>query len=311
MIIKKLIHRLYAPAGDGTDGGGTDHVADLEAQAAEADLADLDSQTEGGDAGEDRATEQEALSKGWTAKDKFRGDPGKWVDAKTFVERGKRFNQNLQNEVVSLKRQLEEFKGTALQFKKFHEETLNQKDSDLKAAQAELKTRLRAANREGDDDLADTIEGRMEVLREAEVKLAAEKAAAVAPVAPAAQEVNPVLQSWIDEDNSWFKDDSKMRAYAIEIGQELKKAQPNLEGRAFLDQVREQMESDFPSKFAPTARNPRRSIADGGNRTTSQSAAGHSFRDLPKADRDLCLQFVKEGWTTQEKFVESYFERNS
>jgi hypothetical protein len=34
-------------------------------------------------------TEQEAKRMGWVEKEKFKGDPDRWVEADKFVERGK------------------------------------------------------------------------------------------------------------------------------------------------------------------------------------------------------------------------------
>ena len=51
----------------------------------------------------DRDWEGEAKKMGWAPKDTFKGDPGKWVDAKTYVERGEQFIPLLQH----TKRELE------------------------------------------------------------------------------------------------------------------------------------------------------------------------------------------------------------
>ena len=41
--------------------------------------------------GEEAPTiENEAREMGWTDKDGFKGDPEKWVDAATFVDRGRK-----------------------------------------------------------------------------------------------------------------------------------------------------------------------------------------------------------------------------
>jgi DNA repair exonuclease SbcCD ATPase subunit len=292
-----------------------EEAAALEKTFAEMELEELPEGDAGGEASDggaaeaSRQAEREALSKGWTPKDKFKGDPAKWVDAKTFVERGKRFNQNLQNEVQTLKRQLEEFRGTATAFKKFHDEVMQQKEEEIEEAKKELKRRRREADREGDDDTVEKIDDRLELLDKKKDELKTQAAEVQAPAN--VQQVDPVLQAWIEDDNDWFRTDARLRAYSIEIGQELKRTQPKLEGRAFLDEVRRQMEEDFPKKFGYSAAAPRRTVVDGGGSgRDSGGASVYSERDLPKAERELMVQFIKEGWTTKEKFLKSYFERN-
>lgn len=303
--------RFQRPDGDGTDGGGGTAApteAEIDQHFDEADLDAGDDDVTQSEGPGERSTEQAALSKGWTPKDKFKGDPAKWVDAKTFVERGERFASNLKNENQALKRQLEEFKGTAAAFRKYHDEVVAGKQKEIDEAIRGIKRTVKEAEGDRDYDTAEAGEARIKLLEEQKVKLQQE-AAAVQQTAPAG--INPELQTWIDNGNEWFNTDLKLRAYSIVIGEEIRRAQPQIDGPTFLAQVRERMEEDFPAKFG--AMPARRSMADagGGRRATSPGGGGKSIRDLPKADRDLCRQFVKEGWVTEESFVKSYFERNN
>lgn len=307
------------PDAEGAEGGGggggtatappavDPKAVDRHFDEVEDDL-DLsgDGEGDGGAAAGDRAMEQQALAKGWTSKDKFRGDPAKWVDAKTFVERGERFATNLKNENAALKRQLDEFKGTADAFRRYHDEVVAGKQKEIDEAIRGLKRQVREAEGDRDYDTADAAESRIKLLEEQKAKVQ-QDAAQVRQTAPAP--MDPTLRKWIDEGNEWFEQDARLRAYSLEVGQEMKKLHPTLVGRAFLDRVREVMEEDFPVKFGAVQR---RSMAEGGGgrRTAGGGAAERSIRDLPKADRDLCRQFVKEGWVTEESFVKSYFDRN-
>ena len=51
-------------------------------------------------------TEQEARNLGWVPQEEFRGDPGKWVDAETFVERGHTIMPILKSNNKKLEEQL-------------------------------------------------------------------------------------------------------------------------------------------------------------------------------------------------------------
>lgn len=313
--LKKVLRKPQEGEG-GDEGGGPDAIADLERRVQEANADDMLSELAGGngggegdaDAEEARETEREALRKGWTTKDKFKGDPSKWVDAKTFVERGKTFNKNLQNENAALRRQLTEFQGTAEAFKKFHQETMDQRDQELADLQAKLKRQIRQADRDGDDDLVDELENRQELLAKERQKIEEQKKSVQTIQQPAP--MDPILRDWIDSGNEWFETDARMRAYSIELGQQLKKENPALAGKDFLARVREEMEKDFPAKFGYSSTTPRRSISDSGNTRETGARTGKTIRDLPAADRELCARFVKEGWTTEDKFLKSYFSRN-
>src|SRR5260370_13868990 len=98
-------------------------AAEIEAELASinnntADLGTAEDSTEL-DIAPSNDYESEASRQGWVPRDKYRGDAAKWVDAKTFVERGERFASHLQREVASLKQKLEDFEGTKAAFVKF------------------------------------------------------------------------------------------------------------------------------------------------------------------------------------------------
>lgn len=256
------------------------------------------------------ADEREASSRGWVPKDQYKGDPTKWVDAKTFNDRGKRFNSNLQRELEAVKRELQQFKGTAAAFAKHQSELLEQKDKDLKDAVRALKVQRSQASREGEDELAVELDDRIDALNKQRDDL---KKVETQPQAPADGVPNPandpVLLEWIEDGNSWFQDDPKLAKYAVALGEEMLRNGETSRGRPFLDKVRAAMEQDFPRKFRqpeePT-RIPREAVATGGGR--AGGSGSYSERDLPAEDLALMKQGISEGWTTKEKFLKGYFE---
>ena len=81
---------------------------------------------------------KEAESQGWVPKEKFRGDENDWVDADTFVKRGREImpilrknNENLLKELNTTKEQLKEFKKSADEFKKFQQQAHERKVTEL------------------------------------------------------------------------------------------------------------------------------------------------------------------------------------
>lgn len=291
------------------DDAATDKVATQpsEAAAIEAELAEF----------EVRATRQ-----GWVPRDQYKGDPKKWVDAKTFVERGERFADNLQREVAALKKRIEDFEGTKAAFVKFQEEVVARKDAELKEAIAALRVQRTQAIREGEDEQAVAIEDQIDLLKDQQksLKTATPDAEASAagtqqPVVPGGVDLeNPLIADWIDDGNQWFKDEPKLRDYAIAAGQMLLSNGETARGRPFLDKVTEIMRRDFPRRFKKSEATAQENLADavsGGSSAagskSSVSANGKTERDLPPVDRALMNQFIREGLTTKEKFLQSYF----
>lgn len=247
------------------------------------------------------ATLSNATAKGWVPQADFTGDPAKWVDAATFVERGNNFSANLKKEVASLKTQLATFKGTAEAFQKFHAEAMKGKQKELDSALMTLKRDHREAIRDGDDDAADAIEGRIASIHEEKAEVAA--SAIAAPVPEDAQ--TPELKAWVEEGNQWFESDPKMQKYALGIAEELVAKGETLRGRPFLDKIAEMMREEFPAKFSNPNRQ-RQGAAESSGKAAAAASAGRGERDLPAADRALMRDFVAQGWTTKEKFLADY-----
>jgi len=309
-------------------------AADIEAELMEIDAVAAEVDTgEGTDVGEsqsegtddsDAAAEAQATRQGWTDKAHFKGDPKKWVDAKTFIERGERFAKNLENEVAALRKQMAEFEGTKAAFKKFHEETISRKDEELKTAIAALRVQRSEAQSYGEHDTVVALEDRIDLLKTQQKELKApidEPAPAVltSEQASAVAKTDPVLMEWVEDGNTWFNEDAKLRQYALNLGENLIKSGEAARGRAFLDKVGELMRRDFPRYFRTesgasnlanaTSASTTGSGAQAGGGKTGVGVAGKTERDLPKEDLELMRQFIKEGWTTKEKFLTSYFSR--
>jgi hypothetical protein len=251
------------------------------------------------------AAETEASRKGWVPKDQYKGDPSKWVDAKTFNERGERFTKNLQRELELMKRKFAEFEGTKQAFVKFHEETIARKDQEIKDAIQALRVQRVEATASGDADLVVQIEDRIDVLKEQQKEV--KKLPEEQKREPGPNPEDPVLLEWIDDGNQWFHDDPKLRDYAIQVGEEMIKDGETARGRKFLDKVAARMAEDFPRKF--TKREPQRVTGgvESGSSAAGRGSAGKTERDLPPEDRALMRQFIEAGYTTKEKFLANYF----
>jgi len=253
------------------------------------------------------AIEKEAGRHGWVPKSMYKGDPAKWKPAQEYLDAGLRYNKNIKAELEDLKTKYSHLEKTGQAFAKYHEEAMARKDQELKDAIAETTRKLREAVRDGDDNLADTLEARKELLQEERAALKKEPPAE--PPKPTVQEpsgVNPVVKDWIEDGNEWFDTDPELRAYALEVGKQLRANGETAMGRKMLDMVAAQVREDFPRRFKKqqTTRQSQVETSD----TTGGTVASYSIHDLPAEDLALMKEFIAKGWTTKEKFLKNYFE---
>lgn len=308
--------RATAPCafGDGDDDASTEIDNDDDPDTDDAQQAEVAAA-----AAEAEAIERQARAQGWRPEAEFKGE-GKWVDAKSFVERGTQHKKKLEAQVASLTARLAEQDKVNKQFAEFTKAAMARKDAELADAIKAAKLQRSEAIRNGDDDDALALDDRIETLQEEKAKLKEEPAPAKKEPAAAATDSadgedpeavaarQAVLNDWIADGNEWFRDNPRMRAYALTIGQEYREAGDASVDRKFLDKIKAQMALDMPEKFGKATGNPLRlkagAVEAGG--PASQQATGKTERDLPKQDRNLMNKFVADGLMTKEQFLKDY-----
>lgn len=264
--------------------------------------------------------EYEARRKGWRPEADYTGPAGKWVDAKTFLDRGERFTKKLESTIAQMQAKIDSFEGTKAQFRKFFDDQMAKRDREHAEAISALRIQRSEAIRSGDDALAIELEDRIDATKLQQKALQAEaKAAAAEKTAPAQEKLDPVLAEWIEDGNEWLTKDSVLQQHAIAVGKTLRDAGEKAQGRAFLEKVKAQVIDDFPRRFGavpgdkPSSSDSSSSSSTTGrdtSRSGSASFKGKTERDLPPADLQLMRQFVKDGLYTKEQFLKSYFTRN-
>ena len=262
-----------------------------------------------------REQELEASRRGWIPKHKYTGEEGKWKDAATFLADGAKYNRNLQTELATVKKQLAEFQGTAKEFAAFQQRQIEARDSQIGELVRDLKRQQREAIRDGNDEMADSIEDRLDILNDerANVKQQIEKTKqAPAGDSPPVVDENgntndPVVRAWIDNGNQWFNESEPMRNYCFALANEAIAAGETKRGLPFLNLMREKMEEAFPKKFKkagdPTARGSMTEAGGGGG----GDGRSYSVNDLPEADRELMKTGIRQGWTDEKTFLKNYF----
>lgn len=240
---------------------------------------------------EGQSQEVEARTLGWVPLEEFRGNPEKWIDADTFLERGrtvmpilKKNNEKLEStvrqqadEIGRLKKLFEASQEAIEELQNVHTEATK---AAVEKARKDLLTELRRAKAEGDVDLEVQLTEELADLK-AKQKLA-ETAPKPTPAPAAAQgDVHPDFHAWA-ADNKWFGTDERKTLRAMGIAQQLRADPENdhLQGRAFYDRVVELMAPQTAQRVSKVE----------GSRPSSGGSEGgrRSFADLPSDAKEAC-----------------------
>lgn len=233
--------------------------------------------------------ETEALSMGWTPKDKFKGDESKFVDAAEFVRRGKEFVPFLRANNAKLEEKVNRLSKTLEKFSEFHSKTEQRAYAaalkDLEARQAEaVEANDGAAVKEITKEIIDL---------NAEVTKAAK---------PKDDEPDTgAVDAW-RQANPWYDKDAGLRAAVYGICEEIKGEYPDPAKQ--LAEATKRIKEAFPDKF----KNPRREQAaavEGVDR--GGKGGGRGYNDLPADAKKMCDEFVRDipGFT-RDKYVKGY-----
>ena len=257
--------------------------------------------------------ESEARAQGWVAAEEFRGSESDWVDAETFVRRGKEImpilrknNEKLLKELGEARKIAEEARESAKEFREYQKQQFEKKTKDLEGQLEQLKQAKRDAITQGDGDRAIAIDDAMDDLKEQrleakeDLKAAEEKAKEVPQFTQ-----DPVLNTWMEK-NDWFGKDSRMTGVANGLGVSLRQENPNLNGQAFLDKLDSELQEMFPEKFGKKRTpNPMEGSPNGTARP-SVSSGKKTYNNLPPEAKAACDKFVKQGLMTKEAYVAEY-----
>ena len=262
---------------------------------------------------------REAESQGWVPKERYRGNESDWVDAETFVKRGREIlpilrknYENLIKDLNATKEQLKEFREAAEEFKKFQREAYERKAQDYETRIQEIKESRAQAISDGDGQkvnaLDDALDQAKDELKEAKQAV---KDAEKAPTTPDPQETNtaidPGLQAWLDR-NTWFGQDKRMTSIVNGIGESLRLEFPLLKGQQFLEKLDDVLAEEFPNKFGNDKKqSPTSRVESGSGRAgRSSSSNAQSYDNLPSEAKAACDRFVKQKLMTREQYVADF-----
>jgi hypothetical protein len=224
----------------------------------------------------------EARRGGWRPKEEFNGDPNVWVDAGTFVKRGREVLPHVQRHAAKLEQELATERAGRIKLEREQEE-LRTQITGLTAFQTELAGKererirnelaaeLHAARESGDTQAEARILG----------QLSTPPPAAKPPVQqqqrqePTQQQVPQAMTDWLAE-NAWAKNPVYMQAMSVE-GAELRAA-GKLTGMDLTAQLNATAKI-VAEKYMPNRSNISR--AESGSRGSGSGGGGQQQVDGP------------------------------
>lgn len=229
-----------------------------------------------------------AKVQGWAPKDKWRGDPDKWVTAETFVKRGQEFQSTLKKKSDNLERELREHKVASERQLKMFEKMSEKAKAD---ALREIKEQQKEALENDNDKLYDELEDKKGKVHE-DYK-----------PAPVTQTEDPSIASFKAE-NQWYGVDPIMTDAANRYCQSM-----SAKGMSIAEQLTETqkfMVKRFPDDFE----NPRRQVATTVSKAPAPSRVKktRSLSELPAAEQTMVKAAAKASGVSEKEYVKQYFE---
>ena len=240
--------------------------------------------------------EQEARELGHLPKEQFRGDPDKWVDAETFVERGKHImpilkknNEKLlgtvgqlQAEVGSLKQSIASMTESTKELIAFHEESTK---AQVAKARETLLAEIKAARVDENVDAEVAAVGKLSEFDAAQKAVAKAEAPSTSTPTPTPEPVSPEVAAWMAE-NPWYGSDEIRTGMALGVAKQLRKNGDARMGSEFLAAVAEIVEDKLgegDKSPASPASKVESNRGSGGGRSGRQD-----YASLPPDARAYC-----------------------
>lgn len=264
--------------------------------------------------------EQEATQLGWVPQAQFKGDPEKWIDAETFVKRGKEIlpilrknNELLQSKIeVQLaenRRILEEHQEAMTAMKDLQRKSVKEA---IERTRAELRGALKEAKESGDVDAELDVQEKLgEVTQQLKALEQVPQGVKTTSTPPA---IDPETKAWIAR-NPEYETDPALEGLVMGLAQKIRRnpATSNLTGREFYNKLDELLEEYRPGK----AKSPAKVEGSRGGGSSEGAVSGKGYSALPadakaECDRDAA-RFVGENKVFKTKaewqshFAQLYF----
>lgn len=243
----------------------------------------------------------EAIALGWADKDKWRGAESAWVDAKTFLEKGrpvlavlKQTNNALRSELEqsrakmsSLESSLQAANASIAALQEAHDADVKEQ---VEAARKELREEIARASREGDHEaLAQATEKMVDLnaaAKEAEKK-DDDKGGKGDKNGKDEPKLDPAFVAWAAQNSEWLADPANV-ALSTVAGHKLRSNGDTSKGAEFLDKVA----AEVDKMLGRTGRAAAGKVSGGnggtGRGSNTGGGGGKAYADLPAEAKAVC-----------------------
>lgn len=247
-----------------------------------------------------------AREMGWNPD--YKGLDREFVDSRTYIRRSREIQDTMRTQLKAQGTQIEDLQQTVtsgLDNLRQHQEKVSKSEiAKLKGEIVGLKTKRRAAVKEGDVDLVDELDGQIEG-RQA----ASQEAGTVIPTPPVKTTAKPPPEfaPWAGK-NSWYQTDLEMTDFANSIvNQNSQLSAPENYSR-LLNLVDRKMRAEFPDKFENAKKTPEKntpsvpSVESGGRRAGGKKT--FTKADLSDDQKSVLKDALKLKVMTEKEYIE-------
>lgn len=238
----------------------------------------------------DPKVEAKARETGWVPLEEYKGDPSKWKPADKW--------KSPDEQIGAIRKKLEKAEAALDKHKRDSAERFKNMErmsaTAIAMARQEVidkyEAKIREAVRTGDEDAIDRAKAvKDKALKDLDTEAEAAKPKKGEDDGLSASD-RDALEDWQD-DNTWFKADAEMTAFADRRFTRLRRDDPDMTFKELLGEVRKAVEEKFPDKFA---RKGSASRVEGGGR--DMGGGGRSaFASLPADVRAQADKFIDQG----------------
>lgn len=244
---------------------------------------------------------KEAEELGWADKDSWKGDPEKWVDAKTFLDRGRHIlpivrdqNKRMKGELSqvtarlsTMEQALRSANATIAALEESQEEDVR---AQVEASRKELKEELVKASRDGDHEGVAELTDKLAQLKNSEEdvdegKVKGKNRKEEEDTTP---RIHPEIIQWF-KDNPDFTNNKRKIALGNAIAEELRKDGETATGREFMDMVATEVDKSLGT--GSTRRGTSKVEPDNGGTGRRGGGGGggsKTYTDLPADAKAAC-----------------------
>jgi len=241
---------------------------------------------------EEMSFEEEARQEGWVPLEEWKGRKDDWVDAETFVRRGREILPIVNSKLSRTEKELEELRKKFDRYEHASKEAMKRQQ---KKHMEELEDIRKQAFEDQDYEKFREVEQEMEDLKKDEKGEEDDI------------QQHPAVRDFLSK-NPWYGQDEDLTAYADAISAKMEL--PNATPEERLEKLSERVKQAFPHKFEDKTKARRRVVEPGRPSQRKPKSKKPSYDDLPDEAKKACQEFVNEyGLMTEQEYVDSYFSQ--